>query len=459
MGAAFDHTAREITATDISATKHIAIFIFIAKSLLKPMKADKFWGIAWVSFAVFSLASFAVSATIFMVHIKNVNAAAVGISFDPSKDPFETALRSANFSMQNGSIYQDALPLGLSNWNWDSTVDWSSSEQVYSGAHSFKVAFTAQWGGMGVSGFKASQAQYNGISLDLFPDTSVGDLYVEVYDQNGTALTRQSIGFYAPSGQLTPNVWQTIVIPLQNLTGGYGGQITGLSISTTNPGTVYVDDISFVPSAMPHAVWVQPQWVEGPPFNPFATSTPAKLPYNIAKQGESLDRWYAYNGSFANNGNGLTIGPLANKNNDALAIYRGGAQWDDYEMDTITQWGLTSTFSLLARFKDPQNYVSCSYSYYGQTAQIYDINNGISSNVATSPTLPTPYDEAWKDVKAGIRVEGSTVSCLENGSVVLKADLSDMPRVGTVGLEAWDQNTQSSPHTVTSLTVSPLGGE
>jgi len=186
---------------------------------------------------------------------------------------------------------------------------------------------------------------------------------------------------------------------------------------------------------------------------------PIDVYHDLQKQGESLDHWYSYYGYFKNGGNSLSIGPLAKKNNDSLAVYRAGASWDDYEMDTTTQWGITSTFSLLARFKNPENYVSCAYSYYGQTAQIYSVVNGVSTNIATSPTLPTKYDEAWKDVKAGIRVQGSEVYCLEDGVVVLKANLPDIPRVGTVGIDAWDQNTEASPHTITSLTVRSLGGE
>jgi hypothetical protein len=424
------------------------------------MKTDKFWAVSWGIIVLCAGVSFLASLTLFVIRIHSVDAAAVGITFDPTKDPFEQRLNVGTFHLTDGYIYRDALPLGLQKWNWDARVDWSSSEQVKDGQHSAKITFNNDWAGMGVSGFSVAKAAYQSLSFDVYVDTSVGDLYIEVYNGKGTALVRQSVGWYATGGTLMPNTWQVITIPIENLMGGDSSDsITGISISTTHPGVAFVDNIQFTNIASAHPVWVAPLWQDIPPFNPFATSTPASLPYKLESSGESLDRWYSYNGFFENRGTSFKIGPLSGRNTDSFVVYRGGKNWDDYQVDTVSDWGLTSTMSIMVRVKDPLNYASCAYSYYGQTAQIYDVVNGVSTMSGQTPALATRNDAPWENVHTGVKVQGNEIYCLVDGVVVLKAELTDMPRVGTVGIDAWDKNTYSSPHTVKKLDVLPLGGE
>jgi len=424
------------------------------------MQTDKFWKISWGLFTLFACVSLLASVTLFVVRIRSVDAAAVGITFDPTKDPFAQKLNGGSFHLSDGFIYRDALPLGLQKWNWDATVDWSSSEQVVEGLHSIKLTFNKDWSGMGLSGFSVARAAYQSLSFSINPDANVGDLYIEVYNGKSAALVRQSVGWYAAGGSLVPGTWQTVTIPLANLMGDdTSDSITGISLSTTHPGVTYVDAIQFTNVAAPHAPWVQPLWEDVPPFNPFATSTPASLPYKLETSGDSVDRWYSYDGFFQNNGNSLKIGPLAGRNTDSFAVYRGGKNWDDYQVDSIADWGLTSTLSLMVRVKDAANYASCNFSYYGQTAQIYDVVNGASTMAGQTPTLPTRNDAPWENVHTGVKVQGNEVYCLVDGDVVLKAELTDMPRVGSVGIDAWDKNTYSSPHTIKKFDVLPLGGE
>jgi hypothetical protein len=332
---------------------------------------------------------------------------------------------------------------------------------VYAGTGSLKMNFLKTWAGMGLSGFSVSRASYGSISLAVYPDSAVGDLYIEVYDSKGVAQTRQSIGWYAQGGALVPNQWQIITIPLANLMGSSSSNtVTGISISTTNSGTAYVDSIVFGAEAAAHPLWVQPQWQDSPPFNPFATSTPEALPYTLTFTNDAFSHWYSYYGYFAMNGGTLKIGPLAPTYNDSLAVLRGGKSWSDYSINATVNWGITSTFSLLARMEDAQNFASCAYSYYGQTVQIYEVKNGVSTELGQTPALAVAsFDEPWNGMKAGMEVEGHTVTCFANGAKVLTADIPDLPRSGTIGFEAWDKNQYASPHAITSFKVLPLLGE
>lgn len=422
------------------------------------MTTDSFWKIFWVSTSGIFLVSLVVSVSIFVYSVSNVDASAIGATFDGTKDPFQLGLyKSGSFALVNGVVYRDAFPLRLEQWGWDSKVGWSSSEEVYSDTASIKIQFLKEWAGMGLSGFTAPVTSYTSISFAVRPDTLVGDLYISVYDDKRNALPRQSIGFYAKDGALVPNTWQVITIPLKNL---FGGQtptaLSAISISTTNPGTAFVDDITFGKDPVEHAVWVQPEWVPSPPFNPFATSTPVFLPYVLEFTESQKDRWYSYFGFMEFKNNGLQIGPSAPNFNDSLVVFRSGNTWADYQIEVTVDWGLTSTFSLLARVQDPLNYTSCAYSYYGQTVQMYQVTNGVSRQLGQSPGLPTKYDAPWAGMKASMKVQGKIVTCYADGEKVLSYDIPDMPARGTVGFEAWDKNTYASPHTIRSFEVRPL---
>jgi hypothetical protein len=424
------------------------------------MKSDNFWKYFWLTAGTMSLSCIAVSSTMFVRHISNVSAAAVGITFDANKDPFAFAAHENHFALTDGVLYRDALPLGLQQWNWDARLNWRAGEQVHGGVGALKIDFLKQWSGMGLSGFTAKHAAFKSLSLAVHPDSSVGDLYIEVYDAGNKALIRQSIGWYAEGGALVPNQWQVVTIPLDNLlTGSNTKAITGISISTTNPGVVYIDDIQFTAEAVSHPLWVQPQWVDVPPYNPFATSSPESLPYKIQFNQASFSDWHSYYGYFALTSNAFKVGPLAPEYSDSLIVFRGGRAWSDYSVSATVDWGITSTFSLLTRVSDSQNYASCAYSYYGQTVQIYIVKNGISTQMGQTPTLATKHEAAWEGMQAKVVVKGDTVSCYAGGEKVLSAKLPDMARAGTVGIEAWDKNQYASAHAIRSLEVRQLLGE
>jgi hypothetical protein len=424
------------------------------------MKVERFWETFWLLFVAIALASLFASLTMFLLHINSVNAAAVGMSFDPTKDPFETATKQGNFQLIQGYVYRDTLPLGLSQWSWDADLNWTSTEQKFEGVAALKMTFNKPWAGMGVSGFSVSRNSAQTLTFAVYPDASVTDLYVELYDKNGNSMGRQSVGWYTLNGRLVPNFWQTITIPLYNLAGAAGSQtITGISISTENTGVAFVDSLQFTNTPSSHSVWVQPADFDTPPFNPFATSTPSLLPYVLTFSPEAFSHWYSYYGTLMRHDDGMVIGPTPGGNTDSVSVFRGGKSWADYQVKTTVDWGLASTFSVLTRFADAQNYVSCAFGSYGQTVTIYDVHNGVSTELAQTPALSVPYDSAWVKVPLGAQVQGKHVACFARGTQVLSADISDIPVQGSVGLEVWDQNSYASPHTVRQLEVDPMLGE
>lgn len=424
------------------------------------MKSDRFWETFWLSFFGIAFLAVFASTAMFVVHIRSLNAAAVGVTFDPEKDPFEGAVRHGNLALTEGYAYRNALPLGMSQWAWDAQLNWNSREESFEGGTSLKMSFLAPWAGMGMNGFSVPRSSHQSISLAVYPDDSVGDLYIELYDAGGNTMVRQSIGWYAPSATLIPNQWQYVSIPLSNLLGSSGTRtITGLAISTKNAGVAYADSIQFTGPVAAHDIWVQPVGVDAPPFNPFATSTPSTLPYIATFSPSDFSRWFSYYGLFAQGGTSFEIGPQPGGNSDSVAVYRGGRFWTDYKAKATLDWGITSVFSLLVRFADPANFASCAFSYYGQTVQIFSVKNGVSTQLGQTPALAIGYDAPWQNVQVAAQVQGHTVTCFVNGERALSATIDDISPNGTLGLEAWDQSSNSSAHTLHSLEVQPLLGE
>lgn len=426
------------------------------------MTNDRFWKSFWLLFSGATLLCIAVSASIFFAHVGSIDTAVVGMDYTPDKDPFETSLHAAAAPvLAGGFLYKDALPLGLNTWAWDATLDWRSSGQVYEGGYALRAVFTKEWAGFGVSGIKIDTTANKTLSLAVRPDGTVGDLYIEAYDKNGVELGRQSLGWYTPGGSLPPNQWQLIAIPIQNLLGSSTSPtITALSLSTTNPGTVYVDAIQFTSAPSSHAPWVyvEPDGYVEPPFNPFATSTAISLPYTQTFSVNNDDEWYSLRGFFEQDYNEFKIGPQKGGNADSLALLRGGKAWTDYEVTATVTWGTTRVFALIARMSDENNYVSCSFSNQSDTIQMYDVQNGVSTLVTQSDKLHYS-DYTGGNGHPGATVQGNTLSCSIDGKQILQKVIADIPARGTVGMEAWDQDDTLTAHEVTSFTVLPVAGE
>ena len=139
--------------------------------------------------------------------------ASVGVTYSGA-DPYESEHKTPSAPPFTGEyIYQDFLPISLSDWSWGARVDWQSSEQVYEGTHSFKATLLQDWAGARIAASSISIASYKGISLSYIP-MGIGDIYLELFDQNGNSLGQQSLGWYAPGGKLTPNQWNVVTVPL-----------------------------------------------------------------------------------------------------------------------------------------------------------------------------------------------------------------------------------------------------
>jgi hypothetical protein len=432
------------------------------------MIVDRFWKIFWILFCVTLMGGVTIAVSLFVMYTRPASLlAAVNASYDPNKDPFQNgtfANAAENFSLNNGYLYQDGLLPRFKSWSWSTAADWRSGDNPYAGSYSLKAVYAVPGGNVGMDGPTVDISGFSSISLEVYPDSSVGDLYIDLYGADGNSVGRQSLGWYASTTALIPNTWQKITIPLSNFTAGSQHppkSFSGFSISSENAGTAYIDEVQLGHSASARPVWVAPPEIAEVPFNPFATSSPVDLPYTFSPAPDALAKWFTYFGTFApGQGGQMQMGPSSATNTTgSMSVFRGGLLWTDYAAEANIDWGQVSDFAILVRFRDDGDFASCDFSHYGQTAQIYLVHNGTSEAISQTPGLPIKAYEPWKDVQIGAQAQGTKVSCLINGQAVLSADLPTLSAAGTAGFETWDPNSLAAPDTLNSFTVSSLSQE
>jgi hypothetical protein len=421
------------------------------------MKKDTFWQWFWIVSGVFFFVVMAGGVGIFITTLGRVNAASVDITYDPNVDPFGRATAGGStmpVSLVSGFLYQDSLLPYFKNWAWHADADWHHAGDSADGSYALRASFTDKNGGtVGMSGPALALGGYSSISISVKPDTSVGDLYLELYDQNGNSLGLQSLGWYA-SSSLMAGSWQTVAISLKNL-GAEGKKITGFGISSRAAGSALIDAIQLQKTEVSHAVWVAP--LEVGVSNPLLGTPPAPLPYSLVFTPEGFSKWYTYYGSLVPEGGALSIGPKPQPGSTgSMSVFKGGRLWKDYRVEATLYWGQTSAFSLLVRVQDDGNFISCAVGRYGEGVSIYQVKGGASTQLAQSPGLSVPDYQPWVDVPMAAEVVGDTVSCYVRGDKALSAKIPDMPTSGTAGVETWDQNPYASPHLLKQFSVTAL---
>ncbi len=430
------------------------------------MTADRFWKFFWIGSGGITVLGLAVALGLFVSNTRQGDLlAAIGVTYQEGKDPFEGSTFTAiggSISLNSGYLYQNSLPLHFKSWTWEATADWRNAEEKQEGSYALKSTYAKPGGTVGMNGPNVNIRDMRSISLYVHTDTGVSDILIDLYDKTGAALKEQSVGWYTQSGALTPNTWEKVVIPLQNFSDGAAvTDISGFSISGKYPGIAYIDAVQLSKTPAEHTLWVAPPEAEPQAFNPFATSTPAALPYNFSPTPDSLVRWYSYFGSFGPGKSGMIeMGPSeAAKTTGSMTVFRGGRNWSSYHVDSTINWGQVSVYSLLARFVDDGNFVSCAFSRYGEGVQIYHMRGGISEYVSQTPPLPVKDFEPWANVNVGIEVKDNRVKCFVDGEEVLAATLPTMSQTGSVGFETWDPNPAAAPHQLTKFTVEASASE
>ncbi|OHA18807.1 MAG: hypothetical protein A2664_04860 [Candidatus Taylorbacteria bacterium RIFCSPHIGHO2_01_FULL_46_22b] len=433
------------------------------------MKQDNFWKIFWST--MLTVLVICTSALLWLkigylrLPEDTALAAAVGVRYDPARDPFRKEVVPEEMVIRKipllaDYLYRESIPFGFEDWSWGVASKWRSSEQAFEGTFSLHAKFQEPWAGVRLSAPSVDITEYQSLSLSVYPDANITDLYLELYNIYGQPIERQSLSWYAHENKLTPNQWNALRIPISNLISSRENikEITGFSISAgEKTGSAFIDAVQFTRTATVYPRWeMASSSAGGWGADIFASTTQVSLPYSLSRTESDLLNWRPIFGTFKNSEKGVLVGPTEKKTTGSMAVFGGGKEWGNYRVNMGIYWGMTSTFSILVRFADDANFVACAYSNYGSFIQMYQVKDGDSTLVAQSPLLAIRTLEPWKDASHGAEVRGNKVSCFLDGERIVSADLPTMPSRGTVGIETWSVNSDDYPHTLQSLTVSPL---
>jgi peptidoglycan/xylan/chitin deacetylase (PgdA/CDA1 family) len=109
----------------------------------------------------------------------------------------------------------------------------------------------------------------------------------------------------------------------------------------------------------------------------------------------------------------------------------GAKNWTDYTFNAAIDRTRGGYVSLMARYQDNQNYMTCSYG--GGRVKIEEVSGGNRLKLIDITTAIPPSQNG----SYGIRVVGTVIECLENGKTVATAATSMLQ--GGVGVKIWDE--------------------
>lgn len=121
----------------------------------------------------------------------------------------------------------------------------------------------------------------------------------------------------------------------------------------------------------------------------------------------------------------------------AFVYVPGGYEWSNYEFMLDIKQILGSRASVIGRYADSKNYVTCDYIDRGSFAMLLQVINGKSSLVTSGSTNLTDPDLKDGYGSIGIQVSGNSVSCMRNGKTVIKAEVPTVPKQGTAGFKIY----------------------
>lgn len=130
----------------------------------------------------------------------------------------------------------------------------------------------------------------------------------------------------------------------------------------------------------------------------------------------------------------------------------GGAAWTNYNFQATVDFASGKSVSLLAREKDPNDFVYCDFG---------DGNVAILQRTAGQDTVinagQTSNGGAGAEYHLGIKVYGDKVACtINNISVLTGTADQNIPAAGSVGFISWDTKLGASAVSVRGVQVSPL---
>ena len=170
------------------------------------------------------------------------------------------------------------------------------------------------------------------------------------------------------------------------------------------------------------------------------------LPYsdNFSRDRGWLDAWGSSKLS-----QGLLLTGATPDEDSSLTYLNGTAFWKDYRANAVLRLMKGSSFAMVARYNNSNNYASCDFSdsHISLTERI----NGQEIVVSESDN-DFPID-SQSDMNVGIEMKGESAACFFNGNEITSGNISPTLSHGGVGFKTWNNKVFNSSLLVKNLDV------
>lgn len=173
------------------------------------------------------------------------------------------------------------------------------------------------------------------------------------------------------------------------------------------------------------------------------TSRDKQVPYAEAFTGDT--GWHGTWGEIVTDGNSLVAS--ASLNSAGAAAYLDGTEtWRDYAYTASFERRKGSHVSLMARYKDARNYLTCTYGEgHVKIERVLDSVTSKLADVKSDIVLPEgPY-------AIGMRVHEGTAECLLDQTVAVSAAVP--VESGGIGIRIWDKDVHTAAISLTGVSV------
>jgi peptidoglycan/xylan/chitin deacetylase (PgdA/CDA1 family) len=165
----------------------------------------------------------------------------------------------------------------------------------------------------------------------------------------------------------------------------------------------------------------------------------------------SKNHGWKYNWGKATLENGKLQVVAGDTTTGSIAFLDGTHDWDDYFFTVSASQQAGEYTSLVSRFQDNENYVSCWFSD-GEVKIVEKLNDQSRNLVKVRHTLRKTSNES----QLGMSVQGEVVRCFDGAEVVAQSgDLNPRLSSGGIAISVWDEQVNNAAVIVRSLRVVP----
>ncbi len=134
------------------------------------------------------------------------------------------------------------------------------------------------------------------------------------------------------------------------------------------------------------------------------------------------------------------------------AFLDGSYLWDNYSYSANINWVKGRNISLLARYKDDENYTACNFSSDSvRVEQRLNNKNRVMVEIKNYVNFPK------NDLNLSIRVNKDKVECLVNGNIIAYTYyLSSVLSNGGIGFKIWDPQMNNSELIIKNVSVEEI---